>query len=74
MSAHAAMPKSAWVFPALAVLLFAAVTATGYGFTPSAVGLLFATVATLFFVPTVFATVRNSKSTDSPATNDLHTA
>jgi CzcA family heavy metal efflux pump len=37
-------------------------------------GLLFATVATLFFVPTVFATVRNSKSTDSPATNDLHTA
>jgi CzcA family heavy metal efflux pump len=37
-------------------------------------GLLFATVATLFFVPTVFATVRNSKSADSPATDHSHTA
>jgi CzcA family heavy metal efflux pump len=37
-------------------------------------GLLFATVATLFFVPTVFATVRNRKSSDNPATNHLHTA
>jgi CzcA family heavy metal efflux pump len=37
-------------------------------------GLLFATMATLFFVPTVFATVRNSKSSDSPATDHLHTA
>jgi multidrug efflux pump subunit AcrB len=37
-------------------------------------GLLFATMATLFFVPTVFATVLNSKSSDSPATDHLHTA
>jgi CzcA family heavy metal efflux pump len=37
-------------------------------------GLLFATVATLFFVPTVFATVRKSKSSESPATDHLHTA
>ena len=27
MSAHGPMPKSAWMFPALAVLLFAGVTA-----------------------------------------------
>ena len=28
MSAHNPMPRSAWIFPALAVLLFAAVSAT----------------------------------------------
>ena len=37
-------------------------------------GLLFATVATLFFVPTVFATLRNSKSSETPATDHSHTA
>ena len=42
MSAHGPMPKSAWIFPALAVLLFAAATGAGYGFTPSAGGLVFA--------------------------------
>src|ERR1700685_540441 len=61
MSAHAAMPKSAWVFPALAVLLFAAVTATGYGFTPSAVGLLFATVLLAILFSTVFAAVHHAE-------------
>src|ERR1700685_1417732 len=61
MSAHAAMPKSAWVFPALAVLLFAAVTATGYGFTPSAVGLLFATVLLVILFGTVFAAVHHAE-------------
>jgi Ca2+:H+ antiporter len=61
MSAHAAMPKSAWVFPALAVLLFAAVTATGYGFTPSAVGLLFAAVLLVILFGTVFAAVHHAE-------------
>src|ERR1700739_2948829 len=34
-------------------------------------GLLFATVATLFFVPTVFAMVRNSRSSDFSATGHM---
>ena len=29
MSTHGAMPRSAWIFPLLAVLLFAGVTALG---------------------------------------------
>ena len=29
MSAHGPMPKSSWIFPALAVALFAVVTAPG---------------------------------------------
>ena len=52
MSAHAPMPKSAWIFPALAMLLFAGVTATGYGFAPSAGGVLFAIVLlVILFAP-----------------------
>src|SRR5215813_14284321 len=61
MSAHAAMPKSAWVFPALAVLLFAAVTATGYGFTTSTVGLAFAVVLLVILFGTVFAAVHHAE-------------
>src|ERR1700729_2240606 len=61
MSAHAAMPKSAWVFPALAALLFAGGTATGYGFTPSAVGLLFAAVLLVILFGTVFAAVHHAE-------------
>ena len=44
MSAHGPMPKSAWIFPALAVILFVVATALGLTFTPSAGGLLFAAV------------------------------
>jgi Ca2+:H+ antiporter len=44
MSVHGPMPRSAWSFPALAVALFAAVTALGYTFTPSATGLAFASI------------------------------
>ena len=44
MSAHGPMPKSAWTYPALAMALFAAVTAAGYEFVPSAGGWLFAAV------------------------------
>ena len=61
MSAHAAMPKSAWIFPLLAVLLFAAVTATGYSYTSSAVGLLFAIVLLVILFGTVFAAVHHAE-------------
>ena len=30
MSAHGPMPKSSWIFPLVAVVLFGAVTVTGY--------------------------------------------
>ena len=61
MSMHGPMPRSAWVFPALAVLLFAAVTATGYSFTPSAAGLLFAAVLLVILFGTVFAAVHHAE-------------
>src|SRR6201990_1411628 len=61
MSAHAPMPRSAWMFPALAVLLFAAVTATGYGFTPSPGGIVFAIVLLVILFGTVFAAVHHAE-------------
>src|SRR3974390_1052771 len=61
MSAHAAMPKSAWIFPATAVLLFAAVTATGYVYTASTTGALFAVVLLVILFGTVFAAVHHAE-------------
>lgn len=61
MSARGAMPTSAWIFPALAVLLFAAVTATGYGFAPSPGGLLFAAILLVILFGTVFAAVHHAE-------------
>ena len=61
MSPHGAMPKSAWIFPALAVLLFAAATAAGYDFTPSASGVLFAVVLLVILFGTVFAAVHHAE-------------
>jgi Ca2+:H+ antiporter len=61
MSAHGPMPKSAWIFPALAVLLFAAVTAVGYDFTPSAGGLVFAALLLVILFGTVFAAVHHAE-------------
>jgi Ca2+:H+ antiporter len=61
MSAHAPMPKSAWIFPALAVLMFVAVTTTGYSFTPSALGLLFAAILLVILFGTVFAAVHHAE-------------
>jgi len=55
------MPKSAWIFPALAVVLFAAVTAAGYKFAPSPAGLLFAAVLLLILFGTVFAAVHHAE-------------
>ena len=42
MSAHGPMPRSSWLYPVLAVLMFAAITASGYSFAPSPGGWLFA--------------------------------
>jgi Ca2+:H+ antiporter len=61
MSAHVPMPKSAWIFPVLAVLLFAAVTATGYSFTPSAGGIVFAVILLVILFGTVFAAVHHAE-------------
>lgn len=62
MSAHAPMPKSAWIFPALAVLLFAVVTATGYAYVPSASGVLFALALLVILFGTVFAAVYHAEA------------
>src|ERR1700749_524694 len=61
MSEHGPMPRSAWIFPLLAVLLFAAVTATGYGFVPTMAGLAFATVLLIILFGTVFAAVHHAE-------------
>jgi Ca2+:H+ antiporter len=61
MSAHGPMPRSAWIFPALAVLLFAAATGLGVTFTPSAGGLLFAAVLLVILFGTVFAAVHHAE-------------
>lgn len=61
MSAHGPMPRSSWIFPALAVLLFLVVTATGYSFTLTAGGGLFAVVLLVILFGTVFAAVHHSE-------------
>src|SRR6195952_2007495 len=61
MSAHGPMPRSAWIFPALAVLLFAVVTALGFTFTPSPAGLVFAAVLLVILFGTVFAAVHHAE-------------
>jgi len=61
MSAHGPMPRSAWIFPALAVLLFAAATALGFTFTPSPGGLVFAAVLLVILFGTVFAAVHHAE-------------
>src|SRR5580692_6017291 len=61
MSAHGPMPRSAWIFPALAVLLFAAATGLGVTFTPSAGGLVFAAVLLVILFGTVFAAVHHAE-------------
>ena len=61
MSIHGPMPRSAWIFPALAVLLFAGITALHYSFTPSATGLVFAGLLLLILFGTVFAAVHHAE-------------
>jgi Ca2+:H+ antiporter len=55
------MPISAWLFPALAVLLFAAATGLGLTFTPSVAGLLFGAALLTILFGTVFATVHHAE-------------
>jgi len=55
------MPRSAWIFPAFSALLFAAVTVTGYGFTPSTAGMVFAAVLLVTLFGTVFAAVHHAE-------------
>jgi Ca2+:H+ antiporter len=61
MNTHGPMPPSAWIFPALAVLLFAGVTALHYTFAPSPAGLVFAGVLLLILFGTVFAAVHHAE-------------
>jgi Ca2+:H+ antiporter len=61
MSAHGPMPRSAWIFPLLAVLLFAGATAFGFMFTPSAAGLVFAVALLVILFGTVFAAVHHAE-------------
>jgi Ca2+:H+ antiporter len=61
MNAHGPLPRSAWIFPALAVLLFAAATALGFTFTPSTAGLVFAAVLLVILFGTVFAAVHHAE-------------
>ncbi len=61
MSTHGPMPRSAWIFPALAVLLFAGATASGFTFTPSVSGLVFAAALLVILFGTVFAAVHHAE-------------
>jgi Ca2+:H+ antiporter len=61
MSAHGPMPRSAWIFPALAVLFFAGATAFSFTFTPSAAGLVFAGILLVILFGTVFAAVHHAE-------------
>ena len=55
------MPKSAWIFPALALLFFAGATGLGVTFAPSAGGLFFAVVLLVILFGTVFAAVHHAE-------------
>jgi Ca2+:H+ antiporter len=55
------MPRSAWIYPALGMVLFAGATASGYSFAPSAGGWLFAAVLLLILFGTVFAAVHHAE-------------
>src|SRR5215207_502976 len=61
MSAHGPMPRSAWIFPALAMLLFAAATGLGLTFTPSVGGFVFAATLLAILFGTVFAAVHHAE-------------
>jgi Ca2+:H+ antiporter len=61
MSAHGAMPRSAWIFPALAIALLAAATISGFVFTPSLVGWLSAGLLLAILFGTVFAAVHHAE-------------
>ncbi len=61
MSAHGPIPRSAWIYPALGMVLFAGATASGYSFAPSAGGWVFAAVLLVVLFGTVFAAVHHAE-------------
>ena len=61
MSVYGPMPRSAWLFPALALALFAAVTLSGFAFAPSIGGWLFAGLLLVILFGTVFAAVHHAE-------------
>ena len=61
MSSLGPMPRSAWIFPALAVLFFAGATVLGYNFAPSPAGWLVALVLLAVLFGTVFAAVHHAE-------------
>jgi Ca2+:H+ antiporter len=61
MSMQGPMPRSAWIFPALAMVFFAGATALGVTFTPSVAGLAFAVVLLAILFGTVFAAVHHAE-------------
>lgn len=61
MNAHIHMPRSAWAFPALAVLLFLATLVPGIGFSVSIAGFVFAAILLVILFGTVFAAVHHAE-------------
>jgi len=61
MSAHGPMPKSAWIFPALSIVLFIVATTMHYTFTPSLAGLVFSAALAVILFGTVFAAVHHAE-------------
>jgi len=61
MSAHGPMPRSAWIFPGLAVAFFVADTALKLPLTPPAAGAAFAAVLLAILFGTVFAAVHHAE-------------
>lgn len=61
MKADTHMPRSAWVFPALAALLFAATSIPGIGFSHTAGGYAFAAILLVILFGTVFAAVHHAE-------------
>src|SRR3979490_2392410 len=61
MGAHGPMPRSSWIFPALAVLLFAVASALGVSFPPTIGGLVFAALLLAILFGTVFAAVHHAE-------------
>jgi Ca2+:H+ antiporter len=55
------MPRSAWIFPALAVAFFAAATGLGVSFTPTPAGAVFALALLAVLFGTVFAAVHHAE-------------
>jgi len=55
------MPRSAWIFPALAMALFATATGVGWVFTPSAGGWVVAAVLLFILFGPVFAAVHHAE-------------